>query len=121
MWPPFGGLGIWSYLSKGGTKLLGERPSALTVCVTHDETVRRQFGRPRRREAADHWCASPWRLPPFPFAGLPVVAGNTALDHFVTPLIARHDDGSEVAAAEAKRAERHHNDDLQQQLAHDRP
>ena len=27
----------------------------------------------------------------------------------------------QVAAAEAKRAERHQNDDLQQQLAHDRP
>jgi hypothetical protein len=56
------------------------------------------------------------RLSPFPFAGLPVVAGNTALDHLVPPLIARHDEGSEVAAAEAKRGERHHNDDLQQQL-----
>jgi hypothetical protein len=61
------------------------------------------------------------RLSPFPFAGLPVVAGDAALDHFVTPLIARDDERSEVAAAEAKRAERHHNDDLQQQLAHDRP
>jgi hypothetical protein len=37
----------------------------------------------------------------------------------VTPLTARHDEGSEIAAAEAKRAERHHNDDLQQQLTHD--
>jgi hypothetical protein len=41
-----------------------------------------------------------------------------ALDHFVAPLIARHDEGSEVAAAEAKRGERHHYKDLQGQLAH---
>ena len=29
--------------------------------------------------------------------------------------------GGQVTTAEAKRAERHQNDDLQQQLAHDRP
>ena len=52
------------------------------------------------------------RLSPFPFAGLPVVAGDMALDHFVASLIARHDEGSEVAAAEAKRCERHHYKDL---------
>ena len=61
------------------------------------------------------------RLSPFPFAGVPVVAGDVTLDHFVAPLIARQYEGSEVAAAEAKRAERHHDDDLQLQLAHDRP
>jgi hypothetical protein len=38
------------------------------------------------------------------------LTGNAALDHFVAPPIARHDEGSEVTAAEAKRAERHHND-----------
>jgi hypothetical protein len=27
-------------------------PQRLFVCVTHDETVRRHFGRPRRRQAA---------------------------------------------------------------------
>jgi hypothetical protein len=45
-----------------------------------------------------------WRLPPFPFAGLPVVAGDAALDHFVAPLIALNAPNG------------HHNDDLQQQL-----
>ena len=54
------------------------------------------------------------RLSPFPFARVPVVAGDMALDHFVAPLIARHDEGSEVAAAEAKRGERHHYKDLAQ-------
>src|SRR5262245_7132098 len=52
-------------------------------------------------------------LSPFPLAGLLVVVGKTALNHFVAPLIARHDEGSETAAAEAKRAERHHNAELQ--------
>ena len=42
-----------------------------------------------------------------------VVTGDAELDHFVAPLIARHDEGSEVAAAEAKRGERHYEDDLQ--------
>jgi hypothetical protein len=55
-----------------------------------------------------------WRFSPFPFAGLPVVAGDTALNHFVPPLITRHDEGREVAAAEAKRAERNHNENLQE-------
>jgi hypothetical protein len=32
--------------------------------------------------------------------------------------IARHEEASEEAAAEAEHAERHHNGDLQQQLAH---
>src|SRR5262249_29049382 len=57
-------------------------------------------------------------LSPFPFAGVPIVAGGAALDHFVPPLIARHDEGSEVAAAEKERAERDHNEDRQEQLAH---
>ncbi len=58
-----------------------------------------------------------WRLSPFPLAGLPVIAGHTTLNHFIPPVIARHDQGSEVAAAEAKRAKRNHNENLQQ-LAH---
>src|SRR5262249_31272284 len=58
------------------------------------------------------------RVAPFPFAGVPIVAGDAALDHFVAPLVARHDEGSEVATPEAKRAERHHNEGLQEQLAH---
>jgi hypothetical protein len=36
-------------------------------------------------------------------------------------MIASHDEGSEVAAAEAKRPERHYNDDLQRQLTRDGP
>ena len=44
-------------------------------------------------------------LSPFPLAGPLVVVGKTALDHIAAPLIARHDEGSETAAAEAKRAE----------------
>jgi hypothetical protein len=60
----------------------------------------------RRREAAcGHSISRIFRrLSPFPFAGLPVVAGDTALDHFVTPLVACRDKGGEVAAAEAKSA-----------------
>ena len=58
------------------------------------------------------------RLAAFPFAGVPIVAGDATLDHFVAPLVARHDEGSEVAAPEAKRAERHHNEGPQEQLAH---
>ena len=58
-------------------------------------------------------------LSPFPLAGPLVVVGKTALDQIAAPLIARHDEGSETAAAEAKRAKRYHNDDLQPQLAHD--
>ena len=98
----------------------------LPDAVDHDEAGVQFFDRPRRREAT--WGGHSisrlpffWWLPPFPFAGVPVVAGDAALDHFVAPLIAGHDEGSEIAAAEAKRAERHHNDDLQQQLTHDRP
>jgi hypothetical protein len=54
------------------------------------------------------------RLSPFPFAGLPVVTGDTALDHFVAPAVACDDKGDQVATAEAKRAERCHDDELQQ-------
>jgi len=38
--------------------------------------------------------------------------GKTALNHIVAPLIVRHDEGSETAAAEAKRAEGHHKAEL---------
>jgi hypothetical protein len=66
-----------------------------------------------RREAAGWHLMSGWRLPPIPFPGLPVVASDPALDHFVSPFVARHDERGEITAAEAKRAERDHNDDLQ--------
>jgi hypothetical protein len=46
------------------------------------------------------------RLSPFPFAGLPVVAGDAALDHFVAPAVASDDEGGQVATGEAKPAER---------------
>ena len=59
-----------------------------------------------------------WWFSPFPFAGLFVVASDTALDHFVAEPVARHDEGDEVAAAEAKRAERNHNAKLEYQFAH---
>ena len=40
------------------------------------------------------------------------------LDHFVAPILARHDEGGEVAAAEAQRTERHHYEDRQQKIIH---
>ena len=49
-----------------------------------------------------------------------MVVGDATLNHFVAPLIAGHDEGGEVAAAEAKRAEPRHDYELQQQRAHDR-
>ena len=48
-------------------------------------------------------------LSPFPLAGPLVVVGKTALYQVGAPPIARHHEGSETAAAEAKRAERRHN------------
>ena len=51
-------------------------------------------------------------LSPFPLAGPLVVVGKTALNHVVAPLFARHDEGSETAAAEAKHAERRHKAEL---------
>jgi len=54
------------------------------------------------------------RRAPFPFAGVPIVAGDAALDHLVAPLVARHDEGGQVAEAKAKRCERRHDDELQQ-------
>jgi hypothetical protein len=55
-----------------------------------------------------------WRLSPFPFAGLLIVASDTALGHFVAVFVARHDKCSENAATKAKRAERYDDDELQQ-------
>jgi hypothetical protein len=53
-----------------------------------------------RREAAGIQLSRfPRRLTQFQFAGLPIVVGDAALDHFVAPLVARHDEGGEVAAA----------------------
>ena len=40
------------------------------------------------------------------------IAKLSAAGRVRSPLIARHDEGSEVAAAEAKRAERNHNENL---------
>src|SRR5215472_16385132 len=54
-----------------------------------------------------------WRLAPFPFAGVPIVTGDAALDHFAAPLVARHDEGGQVAEAKAKYGERRHDDELQ--------
>jgi hypothetical protein len=54
-----------------------------------------------------------WRRAPFPFASHPVETGDVALDHFVPPLIARYDEGGEIADAKAKGAERHQNESLQ--------
>ena len=61
-----------------------------------------------------------WRLAPFPFAALPVVASDAALDHFVAPFIACHDEAGKVAAAKAKPAKGNHYDDLQQHLGTER-
>ena len=51
-------------------------------------------------------------LSPFPLASPFVVVCKTALNHVVAPLIARHDECNEVAAAEAKHAERGHKAEL---------
>ena len=40
--------------------------------------------------------------------------GDTALNHFVTPFVARHDERGDNTATKAKRAERHGDDELQQ-------
>ncbi len=72
--------------------------------------------RPGRREAARSHSISRFlrRLSPFPFAGVPVVAGDAALDHFVAPFVACHDERGEITAAKAKRAKGPHDDELQQ-------
>jgi hypothetical protein len=83
--------------------------------VGHDETGRIARQRTTAAGSGVHGHSIPRfrRLSPFPFAGLPVVAGDTALDHFVAPLVACDDEGGEVAAAEAKSAESDHDDELQ--------
>src|ERR1700720_2877704 len=53
-----------------------------------------------------------WRLAPFPFAALPVVASDAALDHFVAPFVAGHDERGEIAAAKTKPAKGNHDDHL---------
>jgi len=88
---------------------------------------------PRRTKAAGNGGAGLFRLAkgnqglvaptrllsPFPLASPLVVVGKTALNQVVAPLIARHDEGSETAAAEAKGAESHYNENLQRQLVHE--
>ena|SRR6516164_2775738 len=44
---------------------------------------------------------------------LRVVLSNAALDHFAAPVFACDDEAGEKAAAETKRAESHHDDELQ--------
>jgi hypothetical protein len=81
----------------------------------------RQLGDVRRDRPASLHFPRPLflrRFFPFPFAGPRVVAGDTAPNHLVAPFVARHHERNEIAAAEAKRAERDYNENLQQQLAH---
>ena len=47
------------------------------------------------------------------FPSRPVVAGDTALDHFVAPPIACHDERGETAAAKTESAKGYHDDELQ--------
>jgi hypothetical protein len=53
-----------------------------------------------------------WRFAPLPFAGLPIVAGDTTLYHFVAPLVSYHDERDEIAAAKANRAKTRHDHEL---------
>src|ERR1700720_1345241 len=87
----------------------------LAVVVAHNKAAVLFLGRPGRREATDGHSISRFfrRLAPFPFAGLPVVASNAALDHFVPPAVACDDEGGQVATAEAKRAKARYDDELQ--------
>jgi serine/threonine protein kinase HipA of HipAB toxin-antitoxin module len=55
-----------------------------------------------------------------PICRLLIVASDTALDHFVAVFVACHDERNDRAAAKAKRAERHHDDELQQLIPHRR-
>src|SRR5215472_4530302 len=47
-------------------------------------------------------------------SGLPAVAGDAALDHFVAPAVACDDEAGQVATAETKLAKGDHDDELQQ-------
>src|SRR6516162_4735296 len=47
-------------------------------------------------------------------SGLPAVAGDAALDHFVAPAVACDDEAGQVATAETKPAKGDHDDELQQ-------
>jgi hypothetical protein len=49
----------------------------------------------------------------FPGTRLRVVLSHAALDHFAAPVFACDDEAGEKAAAETKRAESHHDDELQ--------
>jgi hypothetical protein len=80
-----------------------------------------QGGGKRREEAVQSRLPFFWWLPPFPFTGVPVVTGDTALDHFVAPAVSLNNKRDAVAAAKADGPERHHNADLQQQLTHEEP
>jgi hypothetical protein len=53
--------------------------------------------RPGQREAIL------WRLTPFPFAGLPVVAGDATLCHFTAPFVALYDERYEIPAQSKSR------------------
>jgi hypothetical protein len=71
------------------------------------------------RRALDYIIALPTSsvslaAPPFPFAGLRVVTGNTAPNHFVAPFVARYDERNEIAAAKTKPAKSDHDDELRQ-------
>jgi hypothetical protein len=65
----------------GGLGGLGVPPSEHNNAIRLDRF--RFSGRP--------WRIS-WRRRPLPFAGLPVVAGITALNHFVAPFIPHHNE-----------------------------
>jgi hypothetical protein len=58
-------------------------------------------GRDPPRFGSSHFPCSRFfrRLSPFPFAGLPVVAGNATLNHLVAPVVAREDESRQVATA----------------------
>jgi len=71
-------------------------------------------GRTTAEAAGGHSiCRFRW-LSPIPFAGLPAVAGDPALYHFVAPMVACDNEGSQVFTAEAKRTERRDDNQLQQ-------
>ena len=88
----------------------------LPAAVLHHEGGANVLDRPGRREAGDgHSIFRLFRrLSPFPLAGLPVVAGDSALDHFVAPAVACNNEGDQITTAEAKRSEAGHDHELQQ-------